>query len=289
MKEVLEIFDPQPGQTYIDMTINGGGHSVAIAEKISPGGTLMGIDWDQDLIERLRIENKKTGARNIDAVCDNYAHIRVIAKKRGIKEVDGILLDLGFSSYHTDESGRGFSFLRDEPLDMRYSSTGNAITAEHIVNRDSREALERIIREYGEERYAGRIARAIAEERERRSVRTTRNLADIVRRAVPAPYRRGRIHPATRTFQALRIAVNCELENLRDGLDGAVGLLSRGGTVIVLSFHSLEDRIVKRFFKEKSGQGIVKVLTQKPVGASDKEKKINPRSRSARLRAAQRL
>ncbi len=289
LKEILEIFNPQPGQTYIDMTVNGGGHARAIAERIGDTGNVWGIDWDCGLIRELRMRNGELGIKNMDLVCENYADIRDIARTRGIKKVNGVLFDLGFSSYQTDESGRGFSFQRDEPLDMRYNPDENKITAEKIINHDSGRTIEAVIREYGEERYAGRIARAIVRERADRRIRTTRDLCAVIRRAVPAPYRAGRIHPATRTFQALRIAVNRELENLDEGLSGAAHLLERGGILAVISFHSLEDRIVKRFFKEKSKQGVLEIAVKKPVHASDKEKKINPRSRSARLRAAQKL
>lgn len=289
LKEVLEIFNPQPGQTYIDMTVNGGGHSRAIAQRVGPAGKVVGIDWDCGLIRELGIKNKKSGIKNITLACDNYVNLKRIAHERGASAADGILFDLGFSSYHTDESGRGFSFQRDEPLDMRYHPSGNTASAEQIINHDTPETIENIIRAYGGERYAHRIAAAIADRRRRRRIATTRDLAAIIRQAVPAPYRRGRIHPATRTFQALRIAVNRELENLQSGLSDTAEVLASGGTIIVISFHSLEDRIVKRFFKEKSEDGILELIMKKPICASREEKNINPRARSARLRAATKL
>ncbi len=289
LQEVLELFNPQPGQTYVDMTVNGGGHALKIAERVGPVGRVLGIDWDADLVRRLQMENQERGIKNIDVICDNYARIAAIAKDRGITEVNGIIFDLGFSSYHVDESGRGFSFRTDEPLDMRYSPASNAITAEKIINHDPEETIENIIREYGEERYAGRIARAIASARRRGRITTTRALADIVWHAVPAPYRRGRIHPATRTFQSLRIAVNHELENLQTALAEATPLLAQKGIMIVISFHSLEERAVKNFFKQKSQERIFEIMTEKPMHASRQEIAINPRSRSARLRAARKI
>ncbi len=289
LKEVLEILNPQEGQTYIDMTINGGGHARAIAEKIGERGRLIGIDWDHDLVERLRTKNQESGIRNIVPVCDNYANIKAVAKKQGIESADGILFDLGFSSYHTDESGRGFSFMRDEPLDMRYSQAGNTLTAEKIINHDSREAIENIIRDYGEERFAGRIASAIVVARREKHIGSTQELAELIFKSVPAFYRRGRIHPATRTFQALRIAVNHELENLGHAMEDSLTVLGRGGVMIVISFHSLEDRIAKLFFKEKSKEGIMEIITKKPMRSTREEIKNNPRARSALLRAARKI
>ena len=289
LKEVLDILDPKAGAVYVDMTVNGGGHARAIAEHIAPEGKVIGIDWDSDLIEQLRMKNQESGIENMDLVCDNYARILAIAEKYDLADVDGILFDLGFSSFHTDQSGRGFSFMRDEPLDMRYNKTGNALTAEKIINHDSRQAIENIIRAYGEERFAGRIAASIVAARGERAIRSTRDLAGIISRSVPAPYRRGRIHPATRTFQALRIAVNRELENLETALQNSLTLVRSGGVIVVISFHSLEDRIVKTFFKEKSAAGIMEIITKKPLRASHAETTNNPRARSALLRAARKI
>lgn len=289
LQEVLELFHPRPGQTYIDMTVNGGGHALSIAERVRPGGRVLGIDWDTDLVRRLQVENKERGIKNVDVVCGNYARIKAIAGARRVSAVNGILFDLGFSSYHVDGSGRGFSFRTDEALDMRYHPAGDMITAEKIINHDSEKTIENIIREYGGERYARRIARAIADARKRRRITTGGDLADVIWRAVPAPYRRSRIHPATRSFQALRIAVNHELENLQIALSDATPLLGREGVMIVISFHSLEERIVKNFFKQKSQEGIFEIMTEKPMRASREELAANPRARSARLRAARKL
>lgn len=284
LKEVLELFDPRPGQTYIDATANGGGHSGAIAECISPGGILLGIDRDCDIMReaRRRFADHPFHSTMIFE-CANYADMKAIAKKRGIAGADGILFDLGFSSYHTDESGRGFSFRRDEPLDMRYDIKGNSLTAGEIVNQWPEERIADMVRRYGEERYAERIAGAIARSRLRGTIASSAVLAGIVASAVP---RRGRIHPATRTFQALRIAVNRELDSLESALPDAADLLRVGGRLLVISFHSLEDRIVKRFIRNQERAGALDAILKKPIQSSPEDTAINPRARSARLRGA---
>ena len=284
LREALEIFNPQPGQVYIDGTINGGGHASAIAERIGEDGRLLGIDWDCGLIERLERKDQEDGIRNRTLVCANYADMAAIAEDAGVSEANGVLLDLGFSSYHTDVSGRGFSFLKDEPLDMRYCAETGHETAADIVNTRSQKELEQIFRAYGEERFARRIARGIADARKKRPIIRTFELVELIKKNVGQPFRAGRVHPATRVFQGLRIAVNHELDNLRRGLDGAIPLLAKGGILAVISFHSLEDRIVKQFFRESEKRGGYYSPTKKPIVASDQEIKDNPRSRSAKLR-----
>lgn len=287
LKEILEVFDPQPGQTYIDATVNGGGHGAAILEKISPRGTLVGIDWDCGLIEAAKIQFSKPNFQNNKIIleCANYANLQHITAKHHVGAVDGILFDLGFSSHHVEASGRGFSFLKDEALDMRYSHE-NTLTAEKIINTWPRDAIENILREYGEERFARRIAGAIDDLRKKKKVRTTAELAILVARAVPRQRVGSRIHPATRTFQALRIAVNHELENVQKALPQTLSLLKPGGRIAVISFHSLEDRIVKRFFQEKAKENNLSIITKRPIIASAEEIRENPRARSAKLRAA---
>lgn len=294
LNEILEIFNPQPGEIYIDATVNGGGHAQAIAKKIGDEGKVIGIDWDQEIIDELQIKNQELGIKNIELACGNYIEARKIAEKFGITKVNGILFDLGFSAHHIEKSGRGFSFQRDEPLDMRYNPIQNALTAATIVNTWPAKELERIFREYGEERYARQIACAIVQNRTQKKITRTEELVRILLRGVPP--RTTRIHPATRVFQALRIAVNSELENIKTALDDAVSLLLPGGYLAVISFHSLEDRIVKDFFREK--KEILRTLTKKPIRASEKanawaarlkEIKENPRARSARLRAAEKI
>lgn len=280
LKEVLEIIDPQPGNNYIDATVNGGGHAQAILERIGSEGQLLGVDWDCDLIELLKKELK---FKNLKLVCDNYANIKAVVARNNFGSVAGIIADLGFSSYHLEASGRGFSFLKDEPLDMRYNPQTNELTAAKIVNTWTEEAIADILSRFGEERFAKRIAGGI---RRRRPIATTRKLVEVVEQSIPKPYLKGRIHPATRTFQALRITVNGELDNLRRFLPAAAEVLSPGGKLAIISFHSLEDRIVKNFFRDRQKRGETKIINKKPIGAGEEEKENNSRSRSAKLRAA---
>lgn len=287
LKEILDIFDPQPGQTYIDATVNGGGHARAIAERVGERGMVLGIDWDCALIQELGVRNRELGFTNIKVACGNYANIQSIARTNHVGKVSGVLFDLGFSSYHVEASGRGFTFLKDEPLDMRYHPQGGGRTAEEIINHWSGAALQSLLREYGEERYAGRIAEGIIRARRRGRIMTTRQLVTAVLQSIPRDYlRTRRIHPATRVFQALRIAVNRELANLSGGLAGAVSFVAPGGKVAVITFHSLEDRMVKRFFREQIKAGVVALHTKKPVLPSVAEIKNNRRARSAKLRVA---
>ena len=288
LKEVIEIFNPQPGECYIDATINGGGHSYAILEKIKSSGRILGIDWDCELIKKLQENNSKFGIQNLELICDNYANIKHIARKHNFNKVSGILFDIGFSSYHVEESKRGFSFLRDEPLDMRYSLKNNE-TAEKIINSQPEKAIENILREYGEERFAASIARGIVAGRKQKRITRTIELVRVIGESVPRAYLKNKIHFATKTFQALRIAVNKELDNLRMALSDSLDILIPSGKIAVVSFHSLEDRIVKNFFKNLAREERIKILTNKPIIASYAESRENPRARSAKLRAATKL
>lgn len=301
LDEVLKIFSPRPGQIYVDATVNGGGHARAIAERVGETGRVIGIDLDPVLIGKLRAKNEREHRKNIELTHGNYGDVGEIVERLGYGKVDsrrnvgvdGILFDLGFSSYHVDESGRGFSFRRDEPLDMRYDPIRNELTAEHIVNTWSKTAIEDIIRSFGEERYSRRIAARITAERRKKRIRTTTVLARIIQDSVPVrssylgKQHRSlkRIHPATRTFQALRIAVNDEFGNIERGMESAVRCLGREARIIVISFHSLEDRIIKNFFQKCRRQEILTLLTPKPVRPSLEEVRSNPRARSAKLRA----
>ena len=282
LKEVLEIFNPQSGGRYIDATVNGGGHAKEILDRIGDNGLLFGIDRDATLINRLK--NKFATHGNLIAICDSYRELDNLDTTYGFGAVNGILFDLGFSSYHVDTSGRGFSFLRDEPLDMRYNPEKTKLNAYTIVNSWSRAELTRIGKEYGEERFAGKIAEMIVRERAHGAIASTLELARIIRKAIPARAV-GKIHPATRTFQALRIAVNDELGELKVGLEKGIDLLAFGGKMIVISFHSLEDAIVKETFRVKEKKGIVQLITKKPIMAQPEEARKNPRARSAKLRA----
>ncbi len=287
LAEVIAVFRPKPGQTYIDATADGGGHAAAIAERVSPGGTVVAIDRDRMILEAScpRIAAAGPGAR---IVCryGNFADSAAIVRECGVAVADGILFDFGFSSFHIESSGRGFSFMRDEPLDMRYDPAAGE-TAADLVNGRSEAELAAIIREYGEDRRAERIAERIVRERKVHKIARTGALARIVASAVGRGT--GRIHPATRTFQALRIAVNDELGNIARALDAVPGLLAKDGVVAAITFHSLEDRIVKNFLKKTNAAELLVPLTKKPIRPALAETKENPRARSAKLRAAKKI
>jgi len=276
-KEVIKYLDPKPNENFIDATIGGGGHALEILQRIAPRGRLLGIDWTQEAIRNF----KKT--LQLILVCDNFAHLSEIVKQQKFGKVKGILLDLGYSSWHLEESGRGFSFQKREALDMRYD-TQNQLTAEKIVNFWSKFEIEKVLREYGEEKFAQNIAQRIVEERKSRAIQTTNHLVEIISKALPGRYLRKPLHFATKTFQALRIAVNDELNNIEKVLPQALEVLEPGGRICVISFHSLEDRIVKNFFKNNILK--INLLTKKPVVPTRQEIIINHRSRSAKLRAA---
>jgi 16S rRNA (cytosine1402-N4)-methyltransferase len=287
-KEVLKYLDPKPNGNFIDATIGQGGHGLAILEKILPEGKLLGIDWSPELIQELKVKTQNSKVKsNLILVCDNFVNLKEIVKRKNFKNISGVLFDLGLSSWHLEESGRGFSFQRDEPLDMRYNQKLEILTAEKIINEWPEAKLERIFREYGEERFAKRIVKKIVEVRKIQPIKTTFQLIEIIKKATPNWYHWRRIHFATRTFQALRIAVNEELKNLEKILPQALEILKSGGRLVVISFHSLEDRIVKNFLKKNHLK--LKILTKKPISPSREEIKQNPRSRSAKLRAAIKL
>jgi len=288
-KEVIEYLDPKPNENFIDCTIGEAGHTLAILEKNGPNGKILGIELDTKLYQELKSRMAKFPISNFQfsnrliLVNDSFAHLKEIVKKQNFKQVSGILFDLGMSSWHLEESGRGFSFLRNEPLDMRYNLE-NPLTAEKIVNYWSKSEIEKILREYGEERFAKKIAERIIESRAK-LIETTFQLIEIIKSVIPRKYQVDRLHPATRTFQALRIAVNDELNNLGKTLPQAINVLNRGGRLVAISFHSLEDRIVKNFYRGRTSKDL-KILTKKPIGPSGEEIIKNPRSRSAKLRAA---
>jgi len=284
--EGLDFLDPKANENFIDCTIGEGGHAFAILERILPNGKLLGIDWTKELINGLRV-NVGSLNKNLILVCDNFANLKSIVERHDFGPVSGVLFDLGLSSWHLEKSGKGFSFSRDEPLNMRFQE--GEVTAQDIVNRCPRKELERILKEYGEERFAKKIAEEIVASRKKEPITSTLQLVSLVEKAVPKWYQRRRIHPATKTFQALRIAVNDELNNLKKALPQALEILKPGGRLVVISFHSLEDRIVKNFLKENSRKGLLRILTKKPVRPSVEEVEINPRSRSARLRAAMKI
>jgi len=292
-----------PGKIYVDCTLGGSSHAQAILEKIIPGGLLVGIDQDPAALENAAVKLKPFQS-NIQLFHDNYVHLPEILSEAGIEAVDGIFLDLGLSLYQLTSSGRGFSFKREEPLDMRMNPEISR-TAAHIVNQLPERELANVFYEYGEEKMSRRIARRIGVERSKKKIETSLELAGIVASAIGAKKSgKSKIHPATRVFMALRIAVNGELDVLKEMMGGFMDLLNPGGRICVLSYHSLEDRIVKQAIKalEKgcdcpSGfpicvcgkKATARNLTRKPQRPSEKEVAENPMARSALLRAAEKL
>jgi 16S rRNA (cytosine1402-N4)-methyltransferase len=281
-KEVLKYLDPKPNENFIDCTTGEGGHTLSILEKNGPTGKVLGIEIDCDLYKKLL----RLNLDRLTLVNDSYLNLKEIVERKKFNRVYGILFDLGISSWHLEESKRGFSFLQNEPLDMRYD-LNNPLTAEKIVNYWSGQEIGKILENYGEEKFAEKIAREIVKRRRIKPIKTTFQLVEIIKKAVPNRYFDKKIHFATKTFQALRIAVNDELNNLERALPQALEILERNGRLVVISFHSLEDRIVKNFLKSTvAASGKSAVLTKKPIQPTYREVKINPRSRSAKLRAA---
>ncbi|HTY39670.1 MAG TPA: 16S rRNA (cytosine(1402)-N(4))-methyltransferase RsmH [Candidatus Paceibacterota bacterium] len=284
LNDVITYLDPKPGAFIVDGTLDGGGHAEAILERLGPTGKFLGVDLDPEMVERF---TEGHGSANVKAVHSNYADLPAVLEREHLPLADGLLLDLGFSSEHLEQSGRGFSFLRDEPLRMTYDPQAKSVA--ELLRRIRQDELARIIREYGGERWADRVAKAIKIRSQRRPITTTGDLRDIVRGALPKYYERGRIDPATRTFQALRIYANDELGNLEKMLSALPGLLAPGGRVVIVSFHSLEDRLVKEAFRTGAQTGWLELLTKKPIEADYGEVRRNPRSRSAKLRAARKI
>jgi len=286
-REALEMLDPQPGDVMVDATIGAGGHAGEMLKKILPGGRLIGIDQDEEVLRRAD-ENLEEFRGHYTLVRDNFRNIDKVAEREGVEKLDGVIFDVGVSSFQLDDPGRGFSFRLNGPLDMRMDMR-NRISAYDIVNRYREDALADMISACGEERYARRITHYIVEERKQKRIETTQELAAVVRRALAGRSARSKIDPATRTFQALRIAVNDELKALEDGVRKAARLLSPGARICVISFHSLEDRIVKVAMKELSHLHVVKIITKKPLIPGAHEARVNPRARSAKLRASERV
>ena len=300
--QTLAALAPKSGGVYIDGTLGGAGHSSLILEQSAPDGFLLGIDRDDDALQAASERLAPFDGR-FTLVKGNFADMDELARQSGIDAADGVLLDIGVSSYQLDEGSRGFSYNQDAPLDMRMDRS-QGLTAEQLVNEASAEELTRILYEYGEEKWAARIAEFISAERSRGRIESSGRLVEIIKKAVPAGARDKDQHPAKRTFQALRIAVNGELEALSAGLEAAIGLLRPGGRLAVITFHSLEDRIVKDCFRLHATDCIcpprqpvctcghkadIKLYNRKPITADDKELADNPRSRSANLRVAVKL
>jgi 16S rRNA (cytosine1402-N4)-methyltransferase len=300
--EVVRFLVSNPEGIYVDGTAGTGGHSLKIAESLAPAGRLICLDVDQASLEIVR-DSLFLFAEKLTLLNESYVDIDRILEGLGVERISGMLLDLGISSYQLESSGRGFSFHKDEPLDMRMDQhTG--ISAGELINGNSIERLEGILWEYGQERWAKRIARAIAEERKKNPIRSSLQLARIVERAIPRRYHPRTIHPATRVFQALRIAVNGELKNLSDFLSKAPSVLARDGRLVVISYHSLEDRLVKRAMLQwegkqmqprklpvtpTAGKPLMRAITKGALKPGQAEIDQNPRSRSAIMRVAERV
>jgi len=282
-KEVVLYTNIKEGGILLDGTLGGGGHAQAIAEALHGNVHIIGLDRDSDALVRSR-RRLDGSARSLDLIESNFRNLDTALDSLHVDAVDGIVLDLGWNAYQL-ESGRGFSFMVDEPLSMSYSiGKEGSFNAYTIVNEWNEEHIEAIIKGYGEEMHSRRIAEGIVKHRAEKPITSTFELRDIIVDSVPFWYRRRRIHPATKTFQALRIAVNDELDALREGLSKGISALKKRGRISVISFHSLEDRIVKRFFRDSESTGQGSVITKRPIRAGAEELTENPRSRSAKLR-----
>ncbi|HZT08980.1 MAG TPA: 16S rRNA (cytosine(1402)-N(4))-methyltransferase RsmH [Chloroflexota bacterium] len=302
LEESIALLDPRPNADFIDCTSGAGGHSTALLDRTGPRGRLLALDADPAAVEQVRVRLRGYGDR-ARVVQSNFRDLAAVAEREGFAAVDGIVMDLGMSSRQIEQSGRGFSFRRDEQLDMRYDPSQTR-TAADVLASASRDEIAGALRDFGEEPHSLRIANAIVAARAREPLRTTQQLASLVSSVVGRST--GRIHPATRTFQALRILTNDELGALRETLPQAIGLLRRGGRLAVISFHSLEDRIVKSFMRREAGLAVdtaarhlpvpeerprprLRILTRRPLTPTADEVARNPRSRSARLRVAERI
>ncbi len=293
VREVIDMLNLKPGDVVVDATIGGAGHSLEMVKRILPGGLLIGIDQDDEAIEASKVRLEPFG-ESVILKRTNFSCIKEVLKDSGVNAVDAILADIGVSSYQLDEAQRGFSYMHDAPLDMRMDRRSE-ITAEFLVNSLSKDELEEIIRDYGEERWARRISEFIVRERQKKPIKTTAHLVEIIKSAIPARSRRGGHHPAKRTFQALRIAVNNELAILEKAITDFIDVLKPGGRLAIITFHSLEDRIVKNAFKREEnacgcdGKPRTRIITKKPLVPSAEERERNPRCRSAKLRVAEKL
>ncbi|MFZ2303505.1 MAG: 16S rRNA (cytosine(1402)-N(4))-methyltransferase RsmH [Minisyncoccia bacterium] len=282
LKESTEGLALKEGNVVFEGTVGLGGHSRVLCEKIGKSGFFIGTDADQESLAIAEERLNDLPCKKL-FVCDNFRNIDVVLAKASVKKVDAILLDIGLSNRQLEVAPRGFSFMRDEPLLMTFRSSGDGLNAREIVNEWAEESLADIIYGYGEERYARRIAKGIVEARKAKQIETSGQLAEIVKKCVPK-FGFSKINPATKTFQALRIAVNDELGALREGISKGFEHLAPGGRMAIISFHSLEDRIVKEFFRQKADEGVATLFTKKPIVPKDNEVKENPKSRSSKLR-----
>lgn len=288
LEEAISFLNIKPNQNFVDVTAGTGGHTLEILKRNGPAGKVLCLDWDDEALIKVR---QKIAAANSEFLkrtifCEgNFADLEKIISQNNFRDISGVLADLGLSSLQLEESGRGFSFLKNEALDMRFSKKQN-LTAQEILNQWSQKDLEKILKDYGQERFARRLSEEIVKRRKIKPIFKTQELVSLIAETIPKKFQHVRIHFSTRTFQALRIAVNNELGNLKRFLPQAINVLKNDGRLVVISFHSLEDKIVKNFFREGKTQGILEILTKKPLPPSLVEIKFNPRSHSAKLRAA---
>jgi 16S rRNA (cytosine1402-N4)-methyltransferase len=294
LNKVLDFLVLEKGEIVFDGTADGGGHSAEMIKRVCPGGKLVSSDEDGNMVESLKTKLSGMGfeeKKDFAVIRGNFSGAKEIISSAGVSEINAAILDLGMSSNQLESSGRGFSFMKEEPLFMtfKWPIVPEDLTARKIVNGYTESDLAEIIRNYGEERFARSIARNIVSARKKKAIETTKDLTDIIANSIPKRFHHGRIHFATRTFQALRIEVNDELNVLRRGLEEVWNILGHGGRFAVISFHSLEDRIVKNFFRAKKDSGDGEILTKKPVIADEEETAANPKSRSAKLRAIRKI
>lgn len=300
LQETIDSLNIRKNGTYVDCTLGGGGHSREILKKLSGSGRLVGIDEDISAINAAK-ENLKE-FKNVTYVCSNFYYVEEILRELKIDKVDGILMDLGVSSYQLDNPDRGFSYMKDAPLDMRMNRE-SSLSAYEVVNKYEREELYRVLKDYGEEKFANRIANSIVREREKGPISTTLQLVDVIKKSVPLKFQRYG-HPAKRTFQGIRIEVNKELKILDKALEDSVGRLNMGGRISVITFHSLEDRIVKSKFRKLENpctcppnfpicvcnkKPVIKIINKKPIIPTQEEMEKNPRSKSSKLRTAEKI
>jgi 16S rRNA (cytosine1402-N4)-methyltransferase len=286
LNEVLEYLRPVPGGQYIDATMNGGGHMLAIAEHIQPAGVVLGIEWDSELLKQFELKGESLKFKdNLITVNDSYVNIAKIAERFSIAP-DGIIFDLGLSSWHYEVSGRGFTFKKDEPLDMRFN-TATGVPASEIVNLYTVPELEQILRDYGEEHFARSISEAIGINRKKKPIMTTQDLVAVINVAVPDWYKHRKIHFATKTFQALRVVANDELGNVAKGIRAAIDILKPGGRLVVISFQGHEDKIAREIFKEQVKAGIITQPIKGTLRPTWPEQQANPRSRSAKMKVVE--
>jgi len=287
--EVIDYLKLAPGQIIVDATLGTGGHAQEILKRITPAGRLIGIDRDMDSLDicRQRLSEFKDSFELVHA---NFVDLDQVLQKLGIEKIDGIIFDLGISTYQLKNAERGFSFQEEGPLDMRLDKS-SYISAYDLVNSLNENEISHMLWNFGQERWHSRIARLLVQERKNQPISTTKQLADLVIRAIPYKYRKSyyRIHPATRTFQAVRIAVNRELEILESAIKKAIAILKKQARICVISFHSLEDRVIKHTFRALKSQGLIEIITAKPLTPSQGEIQANPSSRSSKFRVAQRI